>query len=142
MFKNRGIIFWAGHLSLELITEVLNICGSNVVLLQVSNIGQSAKLMNFDFDMQCKEGKSNIIANALSHQFEEYDNQQSVLHLQNCENGSITALSTVVPTWLETIAGVVKNETELKQLKPKWRNGELSLDWRYKDGILYYKHKI
>lgn len=98
--------------------------------------------MNFDFDMQCKEGKSNIIANALSHQFEEYDNQQSVLHLQNCENGSITALSTVVPTWLETIAGVVKNETELKQLKSKWRNGEWSLDWRYKDGILYYKHKI
>ena len=84
-----------------------------------------AKLMGYDFTIEYKKGKDNVIADKLSRREED---------------GEINTISTLVPHWLESIREEVRSNSTLQQLVKLCEQGEIVGPWKYQDGVLYFNN--
>lgn len=87
-----------------------------------------SKLMGYDFKVEYKAGKSNIVADALSR--------------QNEEEGSLMAISKPQWDFLAAIRESHYNNSEVQRIIQAVRTGEALGPWEYKDGILWFKSKL
>lgn len=85
------------------------------------------KLMGFDFTIEYKKGKDNLVADALSRRHESL---------------GVDAISTPVPSWLEPIKEEVQGNSILQEMVKKCQQDEVVGPWKFKDGILYFKNRI
>lgn len=83
--------------------------------------------MGYDFTIEYKKGKDNVIADALSRREED---------------GEINAISAPIPHWLESIQEEVRSNSTLQQLVKLCEQGEIVGPWKYQDGVLYFKNRI
>ncbi|KAI5316983.1 hypothetical protein L3X38_036690 [Prunus dulcis] len=84
------------------------------------------KLMGYDFTIEYKKGKENLVADALSRR----------------NASGVAAISTPVPNWLDPIKDEVQSNQTMQELVDKCEQGEAVGPWEFKDGILYFKNKI
>ncbi|KAA8517478.1 hypothetical protein F0562_017771 [Nyssa sinensis] len=89
------------------------------------------KLMGFDFIIEYKKGKENVVADALSRRGEN-----------DGETGELTALSHPIPNWVEAIKEEVTSNPTLKELVQRVEEGEALGPWKLQDGVLFYKERI
>ncbi|KAA8549803.1 hypothetical protein F0562_001487 [Nyssa sinensis] len=89
------------------------------------------KLMGFDFIIQYKKGKENVVADALSRRGEN-----------DGETGELVALSHPIPNWVEAIKEEVTSNLTLKELVQRVEEGEALGPWKLQDGVLFYKERI
>ncbi|KAI5334926.1 hypothetical protein L3X38_025059 [Prunus dulcis] len=84
------------------------------------------KFMGYDFTIEYKKGKENLVADALSRR----------------NASGVAAISTPVPNWLDPIKDEVQSNQTMQELVDKCEQGEAVGPWEFKDGILYFKNKI
>lgn len=84
------------------------------------------KLMGYDFTIEYKKGKENLVADALSRR----------------NASGVAAISTPVPNWLDPIKDEVQSNQTMQELVGKCEQDEAVGPWEFKDGILYFKNKI
>ncbi|KDP33197.1 hypothetical protein JCGZ_12719 [Jatropha curcas] len=89
------------------------------------------KLMGFDFVIQYKGGNENTVADALSRREE-----------QGKEEGSLLAISCLIPNWIEAIKEETNSLAKLKEKVRQVCDGEALGPWEYRDGILFFKGRI
>lgn len=94
-------------------------------------------LMAFDFVIQYKQGKDNVLANVLSRQFSE-----NPLPTTKKDQGTFMPLSMVEQRWLQTIRNVLVECKYFFKKQQQYEKGELSSEWSISDGILFYKGRI
>ncbi|KAJ8752504.1 hypothetical protein K2173_004792 [Erythroxylum novogranatense] len=88
------------------------------------------KLMGFDFIIEYKAGKENIVADALSRKYEE----DGVGHLQ--------AISKLVPNWVDTIKEEHANSPFIQHMFQLLQKDDVVGPWENKDGIIFFKQRI
>lgn len=87
--------------------------------------------MGFDFIIQYKGGKENVVADVLSRR-DELDK----------EGGRILAISGPIPNWTDSIKEEVNSFPDLKETVQWVCDGEALGPWEYRDGILFFKGRI
>jgi hypothetical protein len=102
--------------------------------------------MGFDFSIEYKKGKENIVADALSRRDEKLKDAQAVqsTFAATEEKGvaELIALSSPIPNWLEVIKDEVGKSPELQELVKKIKEEEVLGPWQYKEGLLFFKDRI
>jgi hypothetical protein len=88
------------------------------------------KLMGFDFSIEYKKGRENVVADALSRRGEMLI------------PGEFAAISSPIANWLDVIKGEIENDAEMKELAQRVQDGEAVGPWKYKEGILFFKERI
>lgn len=89
------------------------------------------KLMGFDFVIQYKGGKENIVADALSRRAEDEQKE-----------GQVLAISCPIPNWTEAVREETNSLPEIKEKVQLVNSGEALGPWEYRDGILFFKGRI
>ncbi|KAJ8754502.1 hypothetical protein K2173_005663 [Erythroxylum novogranatense] len=87
--------------------------------------------MGFDFTIEYKGGKENVIVDALSRKEESGEGE-----------GHMMAVSVPIPNWIDTIKEETCSNLDLKTLVSMVLEGEALGPWEYKDGIIYFKGRI
>ncbi|GLT61287.1 hypothetical protein SLA2020_340060 [Shorea laevis] len=107
------------------------------------------KLMGFDFSIEYKKGKENIVADALSRRDEKQglEEKSSLVHSRAKEekktHGAVlVAVLGPVPNWLEVIKEEAGKDAALQELIQKVKEGEALGPWHYKGEVLFYKDRI
>lgn len=88
-----------------------------------------SKLLGFDFKVEYKSGKMNIVADALSRQ-----NEDNPL--------TISAISIPQLTWESEIKEAIRADPKLQDLITKIQEGEALGPWEYTGELLLYKKKL
>ena len=88
-------------------------------------------LMGYDFTVEYKRGKENIMADALSRRTESVG-----------ESGTFMAFSLPIPNWLESIRSENLSNPIIQELIQRVEEGEAMGPWKVQDGILYFKNRI
>ncbi|KAL5751081.1 hypothetical protein ACOSP7_025684 [Xanthoceras sorbifolium] len=89
------------------------------------------KLMGFDFVVEYKSGRENVVADALSRR---HDQEESIG--QNC------AISQPLPKWIEAIKEEVQSNSELQKLVQLVKDGEAVGPWNLQNNNLFFKGRI
>jgi hypothetical protein len=107
------------------------------------------RLIGFDFSIEYKKGRENIVADALSMRDEKGEKEKShpdqilpQLETEEHQARALVALSNPTPNWLEVIKEEVDNDKDLQELVQRVKEGEALGPWHYKDGVLFYKDHI
>lgn len=87
--------------------------------------------MGFNFVVECKRGKENTAADALSRRKDKGDGVG-----ENC------AISRPLPNWLEALKEEIKTKPTLHQLVRLAKEGEAVGPWKIQDNVLFFKDKI
>jgi hypothetical protein len=88
------------------------------------------KLLEFDFSIEYKQGKENIVADALSR---KYDTSKD----------SCNAISMAVPTWLTEVEKPYQQDEKCTQLLQELAvKPDSHLHYKLQDSILSYKNRI
>lgn len=88
------------------------------------------KLMGFNFRIDYRPGKTNTAADALSRVYEDQPWIQS-----------LTAANVPVPEFLECLREENSTLSDLVQLKHQWEKGDLSSDFYFRNGLLFFKNR-
>ena len=83
--------------------------------------------MGYDFSIEFKRGKNNMVADALSRK----DTQ--------CE---FNAVSSPLPQWLESINVENQSHPELKRIHHLHEQGEAIGPWENLNGVIFFKERI
>lgn len=89
------------------------------------------KLMGYDFTVEYRKGKENIVADALSRRTESVG-----------ESGKLMTFSLPIHNWLESIRTENASNPRTQELIKRVEEGEALGPWKVQDGILYFKNKI
>ncbi|KAL9443804.1 hypothetical protein AB3S75_017059 [Citrus x aurantiifolia] len=87
--------------------------------------------MGFDFIVEYKRRKDNIVADALSRT----DKKEEVSR----ENHDISKL---LPNWVEAVKEEIQSKISLRELLQRVKNGEVIGPWKLQDGVLFFKEKM
>ncbi|KAA8542515.1 hypothetical protein F0562_023667 [Nyssa sinensis] len=93
------------------------------------------KLMGFDFVIEYKKGKENIVADALSR-------REDTKKVTERNKGEFAAITQVIPNWVEAIKEEVKSNSNLQMLVQHIMDGEAVGPWEFKDGVIFFKERI
>jgi hypothetical protein len=94
--------------------------------------------MGFDFSVEYKKGKEDIVANALSRR----DKNSRLEKGKNWQQAEQVAVLGPVLNWLEIVKKEVGKDPALQEFIKKVREGEAFGHWEFRDGLLYYKDQI
>jgi hypothetical protein len=95
------------------------------------------KLLEFDYEIQCKKVKKNVVADALSRQFHQ-EEAKIMTNTDQCHN-----ISAVAPTWLEDVtSSYASDEKCLQLLQALAVNKDIHPKFTLQAGILRYNGKI
>lgn len=87
-----------------------------------------SKLLGFDFVVEYRAGRENIVADALSRQTEDA--------------GTLAAISMPQLQLFEDIRALVADSADLQELIRKIQQGESSNQWSVSNGLVYYKNRV
>jgi hypothetical protein len=93
------------------------------------------KLLGFDFSIEYKKGRENIVVNALSRRDETVSKEEQ-------KSAELVALSSPTPNWVEVIKEEVDNDKDLQELIQRVKDGEALGPWQHREGVLFYKDRI
>lgn len=89
--------------------------------------------MGYDFLVEYQNGRENRAADALSRRMEE----------EEIEEGSLMALSSPTPIWIEELRTEHAYNSELQRLREQLVKGELDLTlFTSHDGLIFYKGRL
>jgi hypothetical protein len=91
--------------------------------------------MGFDFSIEYKMGRENIVADALSRRDETVSKEEQ-------KSAELVALSSPTPNWVEVIKEEVDNDKDLQELIQRVKDGEALGPWQHREGVLFYKDRI
>ncbi|KAK9100383.1 hypothetical protein Scep_023813 [Stephania cephalantha] len=86
------------------------------------------KLMGFDFFVEYKKGKENLVADALSRMFED--------------NKELHVISSPVPNWLKTIKDEICSNPRLIEIRNRIEADEAIGPWKFIDGVILFKDRL
>ncbi|KAA8517098.1 hypothetical protein F0562_017391 [Nyssa sinensis] len=89
------------------------------------------KLMGFDFVIEYKKGKENIVADSLSRRENTGE-----------ESGKLATISQPIPNWVEAIKEEVKSNSDLQGLIKRIKGGKAVGPWEFKGGVIFFKEII
>lgn len=94
------------------------------------------KLMGFDFIIEYKKGKENVVADFLSRREEtrEANDEES--------GGRLAAITQSVPNWVEAIKQEIESSVALQELFQRIKDEEAIGLWKIMDGVIFFKAKI
>jgi hypothetical protein len=85
------------------------------------------KLLGYDYDIEYKRGKENLVADALSRVEEPK---------------TLMAISHPVPYWLEPIQEEIQSNPELQALVIRIQAGEAVGPWKFREGLIFFKERV
>ncbi|XP_042972766.1 uncharacterized protein LOC122304569 [Carya illinoinensis] len=88
-----------------------------------------AKLMDYDFVVEYKKGKDNVVADALSRQGVDLEVSLSLILVPNWD-------------WMHEIQSLYSRDGRVKALWEKHTQGQLQAPYTAKNGILFYKGRV
>ena len=87
-----------------------------------------SKLLGFDFTVEYKPGRMNVVADALSR--------------RDAETATIHAVSAPSFDLLAEFRAAAANDEAMRQMHARVENGELGDQWSIMDGLVTYKNKL
>lgn len=87
-----------------------------------------SKLLGFDFVVEYRAGRENIVADALSRQTEDV--------------GNLAAISMPQLELFEDIRALVADSADLQELIRQIQQGESSNQWSVSNGLVYFKNRV
>lgn len=90
-----------------------------------------SKLIGYDFMVEFRAGKENLVADALSRQGDP------------TEKGTLWVVSIPLVNWVEQLKESYTTDTEIQEILQHIKQETIrSLNYQYRGGVLYYKHRI
>lgn len=92
--------------------------------------------MGFDFIIEYKKGKENIVADFLSRREQTWE-------ANDVESGGrLAAITQPVPNWVEAIKQEIESSVVLQELFQRIKDAEAIGPWKLMDGVIFFKEQI